>query len=331
MKHAYILAVYKNSEQVIRLYERLNDENAVFVIHICLNASNDFTKKIKNYFNSKTSVFFCKRERATVFRFGIVDGVMNAIETLIENNVTYDYISSLSGQDYPIKPNRVISDFLSANKGKEFITFHPLIFENEEDYKKTLWIRKETFRYEYYWIRFSKKGPLYSFPVNRFTDKSLWKVIKIYLYELPEKIRQKKIAKETIELIFSRIYSKKKTFIKGFEPFGGWAWWTLTYDCSKYMLETYRNNPQLKKFFKFSWTPDEMIYQTILLNSPFKVNIVNNDLRAIFYPGQVHSHPRTFTVEDFEYLKISEKLFARKFDATFDNNIIDMIDEKLLK
>jgi len=332
MTHAYILAIYKNHEQVIRLYERLNEENTVFVVHICLNASIEFKKKIRTYFKTKNNVIFCKRERATVFRFGIVDGVMNAIEALIKKNIHYDYITSLSGQDYPIKPNNVINDFLIKNKGKEFITFHRIVFDNEEDYKNTLWKRKETYRFEDYWIKFTKKGPIYGFPSNRLRNRSIWNLIKVYIYEFPKYFKEKKAIQEATEIIFSRIYTKKKKFIEGYEPFGGWAWWTLTYDCSKYMLETFRKNPQLKKFFKFSWTPDEMIYQTIIINSPFRETVVNNDLREIVFPGEGEngSHPIIYKANDFEFIKNSTKLFARKFDITVDKEIIDQIDKEIL-
>ena len=333
MTHAYILAVFRNSEQVIRLYERLNDKNTVFVIHICLNSTNEFTKNIKSYFKSKSNVIFCKRERATVFRFGIVDGVMNAIEALIENNIHYDYITSLSGQDYPIKPNNIINDFLINNQGKEFITYHPIIFGQEEDYEKTLWKRKETYRFEDYWIKFTKKGPLYRFPSNRFKNRPLWNIIKVYLYEFPIYLKEKKVIQEATEIVFSRIYTKKKNFIEGFEPFGGWAWWTLTFDCSKFMLETYRKNPQLKKFFKFSWTPDEMVYQTIIMNSPFKSAVVNDDLREIIFPGngKEGSHPLIYGINDFEYLNNSPKLFARKLDLNIDKEIFNLIDKEILE
>jgi len=330
MIHAYILAVYKNHNQVIRLYQRIKTPDTVFVIHICLNASKEFTKAVREFFQNEPHVYFCKRERATIFRFGIVKAVMNAIETLQKNNVKYDFITSLSGQDYPIKTNDYIKEYLTANLGKEFITYHSIIFDNDEDYKNTLWQRDETFRFKDYWIKLSKKGPLYRFPVSRFIDKPLWNVLKIYLYELPKYIRENRLKDETIQLLFSRIYKKRKTFIKGFEAYGGWAWWSLSYNCSKYMLETFRNTPELGEFFKYSWTPDEMIYQTILLNSTYKDKIVNNDLRAIVYPGQVHSHPRTYTIDDFDFLRNSPQLFARKFDSNFDNDIIDKIDREIL-
>lgn len=331
LNQAYILAVYKNASQAIRLFERLNSPDTVFAIHICLNAEKSFVNELHGYFKTYNNVWFAKRERATVFRYGIVDAVMNSIEVLLKNNVKFDYITSLSGQDYPIKPVANINNFIERHRGKEFITYHKLIFDNNEDYAQTLWGRKEAYRFEDYWMRFSRKGHLYRFPVNRFIDKPLWNVLKIYFYEFPDYIRKGILLHETTELIFSRIYSKKKTFLKGFEPYGGWAWWTLTYDCARYMLETYRKTPAIKAFFKYSWTPDEMVYQTIILNSPFKDNIINDDLREIVFSSKEHSHPNIYTSEDFEFLKKSEKLFARKFDITVDSTVLDMIDNLLPK
>jgi len=335
MTHAYILAVYKNAAQVMRLYERLNCQNTVFVIHVCLNASNDFTNIITDFFKGKTNVYFCKRERATIFRYGIVQAVMNALSVLEKNNIKYDYVTSLSGQDYPIKNNNYINNYLKENAGKEFITFHPIEHEHI-DYLKTWWRSKQSYRYQDYWIKFTKKGPLYRFPVNRFISKPLWLTLKIFLYEAPKNYRKGRLKKEIIDLIFSRIYSKRKTKLKEFELFGGWAWWTLTYACSMHMLHTYnKNRSKIKNFFKFSWTPDEMVYQTLIMNSKYNKNVVNNDLREIIFTENPKNdyesnHPICFSTNDYELLKNSKKLFARKFDQNIDSSILKLIDENLL-
>jgi len=331
MIHAYILAIYKNPEQVFRLFEKLNTGNTVFVIHISRNSNKSFNEIIRSFFKNFDNVYFCKRIWVSVFRIDIVDAVINAIETLHKNNVSFDYITSLSGQDYPIKSNRQIFEFLKSNQGKEFITYHPLVFDNEADYKNTQWGRKETYRYEDYWIKFNRNGKLHRFPIHRFVNKPLWNVIKIYVYEFPQYIRHKKLIRETLDLIGSLYFAKKKKFIKGYNPYGGWAWWTLTYECSKYLLNTYRQNPKFKHFFKYSWTPDEMVYQTILLNSPFKNNIVNDDLREISFKNKENSHPKIYSVEDYELIKNSDKFFARKFDMNIDSKILDMIDKELIK
>jgi hypothetical protein len=41
-------------------------------------------------------------------------------------------------------------------------------------------------------------------------------------------------------------------------------------------------------------------------------------------------HPRNLEKKDFEKIRESDKLFARKFDMTIDPDILDMIDAMIL-
>lgn len=65
-----------------------------------------------------------------------------------------------------------------------------------------------------------------------------------------------------------------------------------------------------------------MFLHTVVQNSPYKENIVNNSLRFIDWE---RGKPYTFTIEDYDMLIHSPDLFARKFDENIDSDIIDLI------
>lgn len=79
-------------------------------------------------------------------------------------------------------------------------------------------------------------------------------------------------------------------------------------------------------YFEQVTIPDEMFFQSILLNSPLRDTIVNDDQRFIKWPG-----PSVLGVGEFDELRQAPDLFARKFDETVDTAVLDRIDEEWLQ
>lgn len=70
---------------------------------------------------------------------------------------------------------------------------------------------------------------------------------------------------------------------------------------------------------------DELVFQTILLNSPLKDSIVNDHLRLIKFDPGVY-RPRILTIAEAGLLENSGKFFARKFSIEKDTEILDYLD-----
>jgi len=115
----------------------------------------------------------------------------------------------------------------------------------------------------------------------------------------------------------------------GLEPYGGSAFWCLSREALAYVHRFVQEHPELVEFFEHTKIPDELFFQTILMNSPLAPTIVNDDLRYVDWSGG-GVHPATLRAEDFERLRRSGKLFARKFDAEADAAILDLLDRELL-
>jgi hypothetical protein len=103
---------------------------------------------------------------------------------------------------------------------------------------------------------------------------------------------------------------------------------TLTRDAVIYILDYLRKNPDITRYFKLTWAPDEMIFQTVLYNSPFKNQLINNNLRYIDWSAGEAS-PSTLTIDDLPKLLNSDKLFARKFDQKKYPEVLDALDDHL--
>lgn len=80
---------------------------------------------------------------------------------------------------------------------------------------------------------------------------------------------------------------------------------------------------------------DEIIFQTLICNSPFKKNIVNDNYRYIDWSdhskGNNKGNPNLLLTKDYNKIINSNKFFARKFDNEVDENILNMIDENINK
>ena len=74
-----------------------------------------------------------------------------------------------------------------------------------------------------------------------------------------------------------------------------------------------------------TWGVDELVFQTVLLNSHLRDSIVNDHLRYIkFFRGG--SSPKILTMEDADILVKSNKFYARKFNPAIDSEILDYLD-----
>lgn len=108
----------------------------------------------------------------------------------------------------------------------------------------------------------------------------------------------------------------------------GSQWWNLTNNAIKYILDYTKQNPNFLKRFNYTWGSDEFYFQSILLNSEFKDNCINDCLRYLIWGVGT---PINFQMKDYENIKnnINNNIFARKFDENIDNDIIDKLYKDL--
>jgi hypothetical protein len=134
---------------------------------------------------------------------------------------------------------------------------------------------------------------------------------------------------------FSRSYFRIPRRSRGFERrfpslrlFGGSAYWCLSRECTEYVYRFLQQQSSYERFFKYVNVPEEMFFQTIILNSPLKEQVVNDDLRFVEWRNpEIAGGPAILGKDDFSDIVESSKLFARKFDITLDARILDMVDE----
>lgn len=288
-KHAYLILAHKNLKQLQKLIECIDSVNNDIYIHI--------DKKCRE-FNSEFT-FNTKYSNIVIFNdidvrwgdFSIVQVELNLLMAAIKNN--YSYYHLLSGEDLPIKNMNYIYNFFEESK-KEFI-----YFTSNKISKKD---------YDRIYYRHLMLGKLRT-SSNRYVNKFYFWIDELLVFL--QKI----------------LFLKKKKSITNYQR--GSQWFSITNDFAKYVIDNYN---LIVSDFSGTLIPDEMFIQTILINSKWTNNLYKKDLynnveQNMRYIDWNRGNPYVFTDEDFEYLKSSNCLFARKFDIKKDPKIIDHICE----
>jgi len=297
MRIVYLILAHRFPDQVVRLVEALDFEGASFLIHLDRRTESAIYRKLRYDLGNRANVQFVPRVRCYWAGFGIVRATLQGITAAVEEEGPFDFLVLLSGQDYPIKPNRYIRKFLQERRGTSFISHHPFPFrewKNEEGG----WDRVHLWHLRPW-------GRSVVFPRPR-----------SFRFRVIERLWSATITAFPLE----------RNFPRGFHPFGGAQFWCLSGKHVQYIYDFARANPPFVRFFHHVGVPDEIFFQTVLGNSPSATELRNQSLTFVewYRPGA------TLISSDFENLRTSPLLFARKFDETVDPALLDRVDRELL-
>jgi hypothetical protein len=101
----------------------------------------------------------------------------------------------------------------------------------------------------------------------------------------------------------------------GMRPYGGSSWWALSQACVRDILARVAREPGLVRFFRNCACPDEMFFQTLVMNSPFASRVLGQNFRYVQWPEQGARNPKILDEGDFERIAASRAYFCRKIDS----------------
>lgn len=257
--------------------------------------SKDFDIYI--HIDKRYSIQVEKSNRVSVYReyksywgsFNTVLAVLLLLKEASKNN--YDRYIQITGQDLPIKSNKFISEFFDKHSNVEFIEYFKLPSE--------IWENGGIDRVRKYWG--IKPSKLVGF------HKSIAILTKIGLtmiYKMP------------IAFLFYREIQ--------YQFYGGSNYMDLTNHCVKRIIKFLDENPKFLNRFRNTYIPEEMFFQTIIMNLKLDTVIENRVLRFVDWKNGP-DYPRTLKIDDYQRIMNSENIFARKFDENLDNGIIRKI------
>jgi hypothetical protein len=280
MRIACIIMAHKEPQQIERLIKKFNHLPFDFYLHI--------DKKIKQepfaYLAQIPHVFFVRnRIRVRWASYSFLIAVQQAIFQILGSGISYDFISIMSGQDYPIIPPVEIYRSLEKNIGKNFICY-----EDDGEW----WSHAISRINKYHFTNFGFRG---RYRIQFFLNA----LLPTRKFPLPYKL-----------------YGGPRAMCM-----------TLTAECAAYIVSFIESNKKLKRFIRFTWGPDEFVIPTLVMNSKFNQTVINDNFYYIDW-SKGGPNPKTLTVEDYQKMKQSGKMLARKFDIREDRVILDMLDQK---
>lgn len=293
MRKAYILEAHRYPAQLHRLVERLNDGSSEFFVHIDKKSDIRQFESLKSF---GPILRFTGRADSAWGAWGSVQAALNGLKAIRDSGKYFDQAILLSGQDYPIKSNDDIDAFFEASPYGIFMDIFPI-----PNYDK--------------------------WPGN---DRGGWyRVDKYYIgLKWHEFLRSK-----FLNLLARYLPFLRRQMPNNMKPYTGSAWWSVDMYALNYILDYDAAHPEYRAFHQYTFVSDELFVQMMIANSTderIRQSLCTDNLRFYLWAKSDSAHPNTLRKSDFPAIQASAKLFARKFDATVDSEILDRIDAEIL-
>ena len=222
----------------------------------------------------------------------VLKGVIQLMQVAIEDGIA-DYYHLISGQDYQTINRVDFEQFFQYRVGTEFLEYSAL------PYKR--------------WPNggFDRITKFYFYYQFNFKSSQGWKILNKL-----EKWQQKYQIHRKLPLNnYPTLY-------------GGSCWCSLSKECIGYIVDETHKHPFLFKRLRFTFAPDEMYIQTLLLHSPFSKRIENDNLRYIVWEKRNGSFPSNLDETDYQKIMMSNKLFARKIEYPTSLRLVTLLKEQ---
>ena len=278
MKHAVLITAYKNFNQLENLVNQF-DEN--FNIYIHFDKKSKLNKTLIHKILKNNNVE-CLEYKYTVNWGGLnhLKAYLLLCEKALKNKENI-YFHLITGQDFPIRSNKFIIDFFNATDEKidylEYFTMPAAIWWKDGGMGRL--------KYFNFYDLFNSKSSL--------GKKCIYYAKKIQI-----------------------ILNVKRSMKFEKKLYGGSTYWSLSRKTLQFVIDFTEQNPVFFKRFKYTFCAEEMYFQTVIMNSEYSKNIVNDNLRYIDWENGNEESPALLDENDYEKIINSNKLFARKIDST---------------
>lgn len=139
-------------------------------------------------------------------------------------------------------------------------------------------------------------------------------------------------ARRVLDALANRVLratGRKRAMPAGLQPWGGSSWWALSRDCIADLLARIERDPSIVRFFGAVQCPDEMFFQTLVMNSRFAGRVLPNNFRYIQWPDDGARNPKVLDEGDFDRIVASGAHFCRKLDSTQSAVLLDRLRERV--
>jgi hypothetical protein len=300
---AFLVSTYHLPDQAIRLVHRLSAvPGATVLIHHDRAASDASFAILQAGVRDLPNVVMLPRQVCRYATFDHVRVTLAGMSWLVEQDVAFDHFVLMTGQCYPIRPLDSIASWFAERPGRSIIEVQTL--------------------------------PHPTWPDGGYNRVDAW-VLALPMARVPAPIRKvlpKRagwLAIPKPALLRHRLGGSLDVHVPAGVGtlYGGLGYWALARDHVHYV---HAHKAPYERFFRHGYIPDELFFQTILMNSSHREEIDSERIHLVDFHRQGGMNPYIWRSEDVATLQASDRPFARKFDVRVDADVLDLIDTELL-
>lgn len=118
---AYLILVHRYPRQFKRLFRAIFHPANYYLVHVDKRSGVGLQTEIQDFLSSFANASLLKSRNTLWGGYSLVDAELRGIEELLKIGSEWKFFINLSGQDFPLKSQTHIQDFLGRNIGNDFI------------------------------------------------------------------------------------------------------------------------------------------------------------------------------------------------------------------
>ena len=144
---AYLILVHRYLNQFKRLFRAIYHPANYYLVHVDKRSGVGLQTEVQDFLSSFANASLLKSQSLLWGGYSLVDAELRGIKELLKMGLKWEFFINISGQSFPLKSQTHIRDFLSRNRGNDFIKV-----------ANQIKVRPETLnRIQNYYIEFSKR------------------------------------------------------------------------------------------------------------------------------------------------------------------------------
>lgn len=298
----YQVHTHRDPAQVTRLVRRLvaGDDAIVIVSH------DDRGEELPTRSLEALGNVHVMRTRGGYGDLSHVDRWMAAVRWLDAHGVDYDWMVTLSGQDYPVRSIATVEKELAESAYDAHLEHFPAFSPDGQ------WPRRRV-RGRYLYRHHRLPADRASGPVRAaFSLARGVNLLQPWVW---------------VNSSFLSVGLRTRTPLgPGFALWGGSFWTSMRRQCAEYVRDFYLTKPAVVRYFRGCLAAEEVFFQTVLVAAD-RFHLSADPLRYFDFRHGDGSRPKVLGVEDLPALRASTAHFARKFDPAHDTAVLDALDE----
>lgn len=271
MRLGFLILAHNDPAGLKRLTDHLVGQGGSVVIHFDRNGAPEALQEVLELERSYPGkVRVISEVRCRWGEWSLVEAVLRALAEFPKMGETPDYIHLMSGAEMPIRPMSELREFLARYPDLDFIECC--------DITRKPWVKGGL----------SIERLKFYFPFNFRTHRSLFD--RLVRWQRKLHIRRRMPMNLT--------------------PHMGSQWWTMRWSTCQKVLDFTARHPEVPKFFRSTWIPDESYFPTLIAKLVPSWEIA--DLQLTFHHLTPAGRPYVFYNDHLPWLRRIPHFFVRK-------------------